>query len=272
MNYRHPELQRLLNNLNNASQNKQSNASDSAVTFSNISGSPNQNTVTPTLSSSQALANRNTEQQDGISNTANKMSFVNNAQHTVTSLKPQESRSRSLTPSTQIVPDASTITTWPAAIKHVAKHIIPDDKATTRIKHLIKQQQQHEEQWWSQREAIIAKHQGRAGSNSKVADILKELGGLAVPIAKVDAAADKNELEMFDKKVYRSLVQMAADFDAQLRKLGVPFYAVKHDLILTGTETETDKPLTMKGKLDKGELRELQKRMLHHLEDLLMDD
>lgn len=133
----------------------------------------------------------------------------------------------------------------------------------------MKQQQQHEEQWWTQREAIVAKHKGREGSNNKVVDILKELGGLAVPIAKVDEAADRNELETFDRKVYKSLVQMSADFDSQLRRLGVPFYAIKHDLILLGNESGE---VPTKGKLDKGELRDLQKRMLQYLEDLLMDD
>lgn len=243
MNYRHPELQRLLNNLNNASQNKQNSATNLDA------GSDRPSTTTrPRVD----------------------VRLIGSTQHSSSALKPPDNQSRSITPVSQPVPDASTITTWPAAIKHVSKHITDDDKATTRIKHLIKQQQQHEEQWWSQREAIIAKHQGRAGSTTKVADILKELGGLAVPMAKVDDAADKNELDMFDKKVYRSLVQMAADFDAQLRKLGVPFYAIKHELILTGTETE--KSLLTKGKLDKGELRDLQKRMLNHLEDLLIDD
>lgn len=246
MNYRHPELQRLLNNLNNASQNRQGNDPVAAIGSSQ-----------PTTSSSQNQTNA---------------SLASSTSQNTTGLRPPEGRSRSITPLAQPVPDASIITTWPAAIKHVAKYVVTDEKATARIKHLIKQQQQHEEQWWNQREAIVAKHQNRAGSNTKVADILKELGGLAVPIVKVDDAADKHELEMFDKKVYRSLVQMAADFDSQLRKLGVPFYAIKHDLIITETETETDKSTTMKGKLDKGELRELQKRMLHHLEDLLMDE
>lgn len=180
-----------------------------------------------------------------------------------------EGRARSNTPVTQI-PDASIITTWPAAIKHVTKYLSTNEKVMSRIKHLINEQHKHEEQWWAQRQAIVTKHAGRAGNQSKVADILKELGGLAAPVVQVDDAADKNELEAFDKKVYRSLVQMAADFDGQLRKLGVPFYAIKHDLVVRdGGKTEKGASTR---KIDKTGLGELQKRMLQYLEDLVSDE
>lgn len=270
-----PELQRLLASLNNASQNT-SQHSGQNINLSNDSRNENSPlSLSGDIALSrkrplQSFINQAAEPQNSPLNASNATSYgINNAQQPLASLKPPETRSRSITPSTPAVPEASTIITWAAAIKHVTKYIINDDKATTRIKHLIKQQQQHEEQWWSQREAIVAKHNGREGSNNKVADILKELGGLAVPIAKVDEAANKNELETFDRKVYKSLVQMAADFDSQLRKLGIPFYAIKHDLIIVGTEAGDE---STKGKLDKGELRDLQKRMLQYLEDLLMDD
>lgn len=272
MNFRNPELQRLLDNLNNAARDsKLHNGSQRNLDATATSNSRAQSGVPGLKSPSQGFIGRAPEPQEGFSTALNNDAVIDGAERTSASLKPPVNRSQSTTPSPQPVPDASTITTWPAAIKHVTRHIITDDRATTRIKHLVRQQQQHEEQWWSQREAIVARHQGRANSNTKVADILKELGGLALPIAKVDDAADKNELDAFDKKVYQLLVQMAVDFDSQLRKLGVPFYAIKHELILS--ETGSDKDLTTtKGKLDKGELRDLQRRMLHHLEDLLVDD
>lgn len=265
-----PELQRLLASLNNASQNNTQYRAQNT----NLNNNANTDNFPQSLSGDIALSRKRPiqiEPQNASFNTSNDTPSRTGtyAQQPSTTLKPPESRSRSITPSTQPVPDASTIITWAAAIKHITKYVINDDKATTRIKHLIKQQQQHEEQWWAQREAIVAKHNGREGSNNKIADILKELGGLAVPIAKVDEAADRNELDTFDKKVYKSLVLMSADFDSQLRKLGVPFYAIKHDLILLGNESGE---VSTKGKLDKGELRDLQKRMLHYLEDLLMDD
>ena len=169
-----------------------------------------------------------------------------------------------------LVPDASTITTWPAALKHVTKYVTTNEKVMSRVKHLINEQHKHEEQWWAQRQAIVTRHAGRAGNQTKVADILKDLGGLAIPMGQVDEAADRNELDAFDKKVYKSMVQMAADFDGQLRKMGVPFYAIKHDLIVKDGEKSEDRAKIRK--LEAKELRELQSRMLQHLEDLASDD
>lgn len=173
-------------------------------------------------------------------------------------------RSASATP-TKTLSDSSSITTWPAAIKFVSKYLINDENAITRIKHLLSEQHQHEQQWWKQRQEIVTRHQNRAGSQTQVADILKELGGLTVPIAKVDEAADQHELDAYDRKVYKSMVQMVANCDSQLRKTGVPFFSIKHALVVSDKDTSLNK-------LDKGELRELQKRMLQHLEDLLSEE
>lgn len=81
-----------------------------------------------------------------------------------------------------------------------------------------------------------------------------------------DAESNENELEAYDKKVYAGLQAMAADFDKQLRNLGVPFYAIRHDLVIL--EGGLQKPGTAKGRIDRGELREFQKKMLELLEDL----
>ena len=78
--------------------------------------------------------------------------------------------------------------------------------------------------------------------------------------------ANERELQAYDKKVYAGLLAMAADFDRQLRGLGVPFYSIKHELVIL--EEGKEKAGAIRGRLDRGELRELQKRMLQHLEDL----
>lgn len=269
MSLRNPELQRLLDNLRNASQNgtphsTENTTSTNAAVIGTTPIALNRNNAPFPASSSQDISRPRDEARDHGQQTPGKI------QPSSATLQPTDIRSRSTTPSVPATPDASAITTWPAAVKHVTKYVVNNDQAAARIKHLIAEQHKHEEQWWTQREAIVSKHNGRADSNTKVADLLKELGGLAIPIAQVDQAADKNELDTFDKKVYKSLVRMAADFDGQLRKLGVPFYAIKHDLVILDEKRENG--LSIKGRLDRGELRELQKRMLQYLEDLLMDE
>ncbi|EXJ80986.1 hypothetical protein A1O3_07274 [Capronia epimyces CBS 606.96] len=174
--------------------------------------------------------------------------------------------STSLTPT---VPDASTITTWPAALKHVTRHLVPNEQASRRLKHLISEQHKHERQWWAGREGIVARQQGRSGTSQQVAALLKSLGGKEVPMPPSDPAANQAELETYDKKVYAGLTAMASDFDRQLRAIGVPFYAIKHDLVIL--EKGPEKAGAPKGRIDRGELRELQKRMLQTLEDLFGD-
>ena len=147
--------------------------------------------------------------------------------------------------------------------------MVPDEKVAARIKHLITEQHKHERQWWDGREAIVTRQQGRSGASQQVAHLLKSLGGKAVDLAPIDPKADQKELEAYDKKVYAGLLAMAADFDRQLRNLGVPFYAIKHDLVVL--ENGPEKLDTAKGRLDRGELRELQKQMLQTLEDLFTD-
>ncbi|OAP59977.1 hypothetical protein AYL99_04979 [Fonsecaea erecta] len=190
---------------------------------------------------------------------------------------PEPPRSKTTTPNPN-VPDASTIVTWPAAIKHVSRHLVHNDQVANRIKHLINEQHKHERQWWAGREAIVARHQGRSGTSQQVSAILKSLGAKDMatasprtsPPSDEQKKADQAELDAYDKKVYAGLLAMSADFDRQLRSLGVPFYAIKHELVILEDGPEKQAGAN-EGRIDKGELRDLQKRMCETLEDLFGD-
>ena len=79
--------------------------------------------------------------------------------------------------------------------------------------------------------------------------------------------AETKDLQAYDAKVYKQLLALAGDFDRQLRGLGVPFYAIRHELVVLeeGREKDGDGVGGVK-RIDRGELRELQKRMLGWLE------
>ncbi|KIW91823.1 uncharacterized protein Z519_07793 [Cladophialophora bantiana CBS 173.52] len=215
----------------------------------------------PAIQSQQELTSTSSQPQSGIS----------------TPRLPENLRSKTATPSIN-VPDASAITTWPAALKHVSRHLVHNEQVANRIKHLINEQHKHERQWWAGREAIIARRQGRSGTSQQVSAILKSLGAKEVAPAPPPTASlsdeqkksDQAELDAYDKKVYAGLLAMTADFDRQLRALGVPFYAIKHELVILEDGPEKQAGAN-KGKIDKGELRELQKRMCQTLEDLFGD-
>ena len=177
------------------------------------------------------------------------------------------------------IPDASNITTWPAALKHVTRHLVPNEQVANRVKHLINEQHKHERQWWDGREAIVARQQGSSRTSQQVSAILKSLGAsVSQPVKPENAPADAEqskayeaELKSYDEKVHEALLAMTAHFDRQLRDMKVPFYAIKHELVIL--EDEPEKTIDEhKGKIDKGELRELQKRMCQTLEDLFGDE
>lgn len=146
------------------------------------------------------------------------------------------------------------------------QHLAPDPAFGTRIRRLIASQHSYEQDWWDKRQDIVSRHASRDNSSAQLSNIFASLG-VAMPVASTaprDFEAERQELAAYDAKVYKQLLAMAGDFDRQLRGLGVPFYAIKHELVIL--EEGRERANAFKGRLDKGELRVLQKKMLDWLE------
>ena len=78
------------------------------------------------------------------------------------------------------------------------------------------------------------------------------------------------ELETFDMKVYRAQTQMVKEMMGVLKRLGVPFFGTRSELIrVAGNEGEVSRDGD--GRIDEGELVKLQRKMLVILEDLCSD-
>lgn len=69
-------------------------------------------------------------------------------------------------------PDASTIVTWPAALKHVMRTVSQNEALQSKIRRLIRSQHDHEKQWWKGREALIAKQKARVEKKKKLDEVL----------------------------------------------------------------------------------------------------
>ena len=80
------------------------------------------------------------------------------------------------------IPSASTIITWPPALRHVTLHLVQNEEVMLRIKHLISTQHNHERQWWTQREALLKTQRGREEGRKKLD------GVLYVPLTSSDSA------------------------------------------------------------------------------------
>jgi hypothetical protein len=81
------------------------------------------------------------------------------------------------------------------------------------------------------------------------------------------------ELETFDMKVYRAQTQMVKEMMAALKRLGVPFFGTRSELVrVQGKEgAGAGARDGEKGMIDEAELVSLQRRMLVILEDLCSD-
>jgi hypothetical protein len=181
-------------------------------------------------------------------------------QHTLT---PDNTRQK---PNLASKPDASSITEWPSAIRYVMQHLAPDPLFAAKIRRLIASQHTYEKDWWDKRQEIMARHASRDTSSAQLTDIFASLG-VVVPTGTAsgrDYESERRELSDYDMKVYKQLLAMSGDFDRQLRGLNVPFYAIRHELVIL--EEGREKQSAIKGRIDKGELRELQKKMLDWLE------
>jgi Protein of unknown function (DUF2458). len=68
--------------------------------------------------------------------------------------------------------DSSTITTWPAALKHVMRTVGQNEETQARIRGVIRSQHRHEQQWFQAREALLKQQQGRPAKQRELDAVL----------------------------------------------------------------------------------------------------
>jgi hypothetical protein len=155
-----------------------------------------------------------------------------------------------------------TITTWPAALRHIT-FLSVDPQFGPAVKKLITNQHNNEKQWWASRLALIEKQRTRVNGKQELNDVLKSLGGMTDRSSEA-AVDDAAELRAYDKKVHRAATQMEKAMVADLVSMGVPFFKIEERLILEDDLGEASE----KGRITSKQLKVLQMRILQHLEDM----
>ncbi|CAI7593003.1 unnamed protein product [Penicillium discolor] len=190
---------------------------------------------------------------------------------------PRPPQSRITRPSTSTsVADSSTITTWPAALKHVMRTVGQNEETQARIRGVIRSQHRHEQQWFQAREALLKQQQGRPEKQRELDAVLRSIGA---PVKEEDGSTEKElaaEIATYDAKVYKAAVQMGDAIIAELRGLGIPFFTLRKELVednssqIEGSQprSQTESTGTTPSPISKSELVNLQQRMLELLEDL----
>ncbi|KGO77470.1 Protein of unknown function DUF2458 [Penicillium italicum] len=172
--------------------------------------------------------------------------------------------------------DSSTITTWPAALKHVMRTVGQNEETQARIRGVIRSQHRHEQQWFQAREALLKQQQGRPEKQRELDAVLRSIGA---PVKEEDGSTEKElaaEIATYDAKVHRAAMQMGDAIMAELRGLGIPFFTLRKELVqdnssnIEGSQprSQTESTGTTSSRITKSELVNLQQRMLELLEDL----
>ncbi|KAF2268038.1 hypothetical protein CC78DRAFT_530432 [Lojkania enalia] len=175
--------------------------------------------------------------------------------------------------------DSSTITEWKHGLRSVNKLASQNPAFVPTVHKLIKDQERNVKDWEAGRQRIIqdqvAKRENEQAARAAISlpGLLDKTGPLRTP------EHEQEELNQYDQKVYRACRQMVELQSAELKRLAVPFFGVRPDLMLPdgGDSINSDDEVPRyaseetEGKITKKQLSELQRQMLRHLVDMYGD-
>ncbi|KAK2731749.1 hypothetical protein FQN57_003184 [Myotisia sp. PD_48] len=165
--------------------------------------------------------------------------------------------------------DASAIITWPAALRHVMRTVAQNENTQSRIRQLISTQHRHEKDWWKGREKLLANQKSRSENKKKLDNVLRAIGGKVTNEPHMDVPQDdQSEIQIYDEKVYKGSIEMSRALHAELRAMGIPFFAINQQLVRADIDSSKDKPNEARRYISTDEVRSLQLRMLELLRDL----
>jgi hypothetical protein len=183
----------------------------------------------------------------------------------------QAPQSRTSTPTI----DPATITSWKHGLRCVNKIASQNPNFVGTVQKLMKDQERHVREWESARQRLIEDQKVKR-ENEKTHRAALSLPGLLDNTAPLRTPErEKEELDQYDKKVYKACRLMVESQGTQLKGLGVPFFGVRAELVVldSGEPTE-DKGLSgqeANKKITKKEMIELQRKMLNHLMEMYGD-
>ncbi|KAF2500597.1 hypothetical protein BU16DRAFT_523376 [Lophium mytilinum] len=168
--------------------------------------------------------------------------------------------------------DPATITEWSHGLRCVSKIAAQTPSFKMAIRKLMADQEHQEKTWQAEREALLKAHAARSDNDENLKSILSSLG-TSLDAAPVSAEQAEIELKQLDKRIYRAVQLMVDNMSLELKRLGVPFFGVKPELIIPPDEEKTagTPPPAASGvgpKITEDELLALQRRMVEYLEDM----
>ncbi|KAF9740254.1 hypothetical protein PMIN06_007056 [Paraphaeosphaeria minitans] len=164
--------------------------------------------------------------------------------------------------------DPATITQWKHGLRCVSKIATQNPAFVSTVQKLIADQGRNVKDWESGRQRLI-EEQAVKRENEKTHLAVLSLPGMGDTIAPLRTdEVEKEEVEMYAKKVYRAAERMVELQSKELKGLGVPFFGLRSDFLRSDGSDEGEED---QKKVTKGELQELQRKMLNHLMELYGD-
>ncbi|KAF2813862.1 uncharacterized protein BDZ99DRAFT_459613 [Mytilinidion resinicola] len=168
--------------------------------------------------------------------------------------------------------DPATITEWSHGLRCITKIAGQTPNFKVAIRKMMADQEHQEKTWQAEREALLKAHAARSDNDENLKSILSSLG-TSLDAEPVSAEQAEIELKQLDKRIYRAVRLMVDNMSLELKRLGVPFFGVKPELILPPGEAKpagTPPPAasSVGPKITEEELLALQRRMVEYLEDM----
>ncbi|KAF2444939.1 hypothetical protein P171DRAFT_431725 [Karstenula rhodostoma CBS 690.94] len=164
--------------------------------------------------------------------------------------------------------DPATITEWKHGLRCVNKIATQSPTFVPAIQKLIADQARNVKDWESGRQRLIDE-QAVKRENEKTHLAVLSLPGMGEKISPLRTdEVEKEELEMYAKKVYRAAQRMVELQSKEMKGLGVPFFGLRSEFLRSDGSDEGEEE---QKKVTKGELLELQRKMLNHLMELYGD-
>ncbi|KAF2786027.1 hypothetical protein K505DRAFT_319104 [Melanomma pulvis-pyrius CBS 109.77] len=177
---------------------------------------------------------------------------------------PGPPQSRTMTPSI----DPSTIIEWKHGLRCVNKIASHNPHFEATIQKLIKDQERNVTDWAAGRDRLNEEQAAKRENEQKYRAAVSLPGVLDGTAPLRTPEREQQEHDQYIQKVYRASRQMVASHSTTLKGLGVPFFGVNPELVVTdGTEPSE----RIDGKISKNQVLELQRKMLNHLMEMYGD-
>lgn len=116
------------------------------------------------------------------------------------------------------------ITDYKSAVKHVVYYTVKNKEVMDEVRSVVEEQKKSENELIDLRKELIRKQQSREKGQEEITKLFKMLGAEA---KEKDGISQQKELEQFDYKVYKKMVELSKRQHQILADLKIPLFCLQ---------------------------------------------